>query len=239
MERNPEKPCVLVIDDEKPILRLARATLEAGGFRVVEASDGREGIKEAASARPDVILLDLNMPEMPGLEVLKRLREWYMHAIIILSVVNDEETIVNALDLGADDYLTKPFGAKELLARIRVCLRHEQMGTSESIFTSADLHVDLAAREVSLKGNRVRLTVTEYDVLRMLIRHAGKVVSHRQIMTEIWGPRSLNQLNNLRVVMTRLRQKIEEDPDRPRVLLTEPGVGYRLAVLEAPEKALI
>jgi two-component system, OmpR family, KDP operon response regulator KdpE len=232
MEQKSEKPCVLVIDDEKAILRLAHTTLEAGGFRVVEANNGLDGITEAANSRPDVILLDLNMPEMNGLEVLKRLREWYAQSIVILSVVNDEQTIVNALDLGADDYLTKPFGAKELLARIRVCLRHQHFGISDSLFTSGDLHVSLSTREVSFKGERIRLTVTEYDVLRMLVLHAGRAATHRQIMTAVWGPYGANQVSNLRVIIARLRQKIEQDPDRPRILLTESGVGYRLEIVE-------
>ena len=224
-----EKPLVLIIDDELAIRRLCHTTLEAGGYRVSEAANGNEGVVGAASWRPDIILLDLNLPDIHGLEVLQRLREWFNKSIIILSVVCAETTIVQALDLGADDYLTKPFGAAELLARIRVCLRHQQRDVMSPIFTSGHLHVNLALREVMVNEVRVKLTVTEYDVLSLLVKHAGKVITHRFIINEIWGPRTVSgQLNNLRVVVLRLRQKIELDPDRPQLLLTEPGVGYRL-----------
>lgn len=224
-----QNPLVLIVDDELAMRRLVQTTLGAGNYRVTEAEDGNSGLIHAATDRPDIILLDLNLPDLHGLEVLKRLREWFKRSIVILSVVNDEETIVKALDIGADDYLTKPFGAKELLARIRVCMRHQQNPDIGPIFQSGDLIIDLSAREVKLKGERVKLTVTEYDVLRVLVTHAGKAITHGQMTHQIWGPRASGQINNLRVIITRLRQKLEADADRPTLILTEPGVGYRLA----------
>ena len=232
MNTHVAKALVLIIDDETAIRRLIKVTLESDGYRVAEAPSGEEGIRMAATHRPDVVLLDLNLPDIGGIEVLKRLREWFNRAILILSVINEEETIVAALDLGADDYIPKPFGAKEILARIRACLRHQYKEACSPLFTSGDLAVDLASREVSSRGQRLKLTLTEYDVLKILVQNAGKVLTHKHIITGIWGPRGSSQLQNLRVVMTRLRHKIEADPDKPQLLLTEPGVGYRLAVVK-------
>jgi len=232
MNETVQKPLILTVDDELAIRKLAKLTLEAGGFRTIEAENGNEAMQNAASYRPDVILLDINLPDMTGLEVLKRLREWFSKSILMLSVVNDEQTIVKALDFGADDYVTKPFGARELLARIRVCLRHQIEASGSPSFSSGGLTVNLADREVFFQGVRIKLTVTEYDLLRILVQHAGKVVTHKQIVTGIWGPRAPGQIRNIRVHITRLRQKIESDPETPRLLLTEPGVGYRLEILD-------
>lgn len=232
MNEQIKKPLILTVDDELAIRRLAKLTLEAADFRSIEAENGNDAIQMAASYRPDVILLDINLPDMTGLEVLQRLREWFSKSILVLSVINDEQTIVKALDLGADDYISKPFGAKELMARIRVCLRHQIEELGAPTFSSGDLVVNLANREVFIRGARIKLTVTEYDLLRILVQHAGKVVTHKQIVTGIWGPRAPGQIRNIRVHITRLRQKIESDPETPRLLLTEPGVGYRLEILD-------
>jgi two-component system KDP operon response regulator KdpE len=220
---------VLIIDDEVQIRRLLRVTLEAGGYRVLEAASGEEGLAEAAQRNPDVIILDLGLPGMDGLSVLKRLREWSRAPVLVLSVQEGESDKVSALDNGADDYMTKPFSTAELLARLRVVQRHAQPEADNAVFRSGPLEMDLAARRVLVKGREIKMTPTEYSFLRLLARHAGKVVTHRQILKEVWGPAYGEQTHYLRVYVAHLRDKIEADPTRPELLLTEPGVGYRLA----------
>ncbi len=218
----------LVIDDESQIRRLLRITLEANGYKVFEATTGEEGVREAAHRRPDVILLDLGLPDIEGITVLKRIREWSQVPIIILSVRERDEDKVAVLDSGADDYVTKPFSSTELLARLRVALRHSQPREEEAIFRSGDLEVDLIARTVRVKGEEVKLTATEYALLHLFVKHAGKILTQKQIMREVWGPNYLEQTHYLRVYMKHLREKLEEKPSQPRLFITEPGVGYRL-----------
>jgi two-component system KDP operon response regulator KdpE len=220
---------VLVIDDETQIRRLLRVSLEAGGYRVFEAATGEAGLVEAAQRRPEVIVLDLGLPDMDGATVLKRLREWSQAPVLVLSVREGEDDKVAALDNGADDYMTKPFSTVELLARLRVARRHAQPIAENSVFRNGRLEVDLAGRLVRVKDQEVKMTPTEYSLLRLLVRNAGKVVTHRQILKEVWGPNYAEQTHYLRVYMAHLREKIEADPSRPELLLTEPGVGYRLA----------
>ena len=204
-------------------------SLEAGGYRVFEAATGEAGLIEAAQRRPEVIVLDLGLPDMDGATVLKRLREWSQAPVLVLSVREGEDDKVAALDNGADDYMTKPFSTVELLARLRVARRHAQPIAENSVFRNGRLEVDLAGRVVTVKGQEVKMTPTEYSLLRLLVRNAGKVVTHRQILKEVWGPNYAEQTHYLRVYMAHLREKIEADPSRPELLLTEPGVGYRLA----------
>ena len=220
---------VLIIDDEVQIRRLLRVTLEAGGYRVIEAANGEDGLAEAAQRNPDVIILDLGLPGMDGLTVLKRLREWSRAPVLVLSVQEGDVDKVSALDNGADDYMTKPFSTAELLARLRVVQRHAQPEADNAVFHSGDLEMDLAARKVLVRGQEIKVTPTEYSFLRLLARNAGKVVTHRQILKEVWGPAYGEQTHYLRVYVAHLRDKIEADPARPELLLTEPGVGYRLA----------
>jgi two-component system KDP operon response regulator KdpE len=222
-------PVVLVIDDETQIRRLLRVALEAGGYRVFEAATGQAGLVEAAQRRPDVIVLDLGLPDMDGASVLKRLREWSQAPVLVLSVREGEDDKVGALDNGADDYMTKPFSTVELLARLRVARRHALPIPENSVFRSGRLEVDLAARKVTVKDQEIKLTPTEYSLLRLLVRNAGKVVTHRQLLKEVWGPNYSDQTHYLRVYVAHLREKIEADAARPELLLTEPGVGYRLA----------
>jgi len=220
---------VLIIDDEVQIRRLLRVTLEANGYRVLEAASGPDGLAEAAQRNPGVIILDLGLPGMDGLTVLKRLREWSRAPVLVLSVQEGEADKVSALDNGADDYMTKPFSTAELLARLRVVQRHAQPEAANAVFRSGDLEMDLAARKVMVRGQEIKMTPTEYSFLRLLARNAGKVVTHRQILKEVWGPAYGEQTHYLRVYVAHLREKIEADPARPELLLTEPGVGYRLA----------
>jgi two-component system, OmpR family, KDP operon response regulator KdpE len=227
-ESSKIKPVVLVIDDEPQIRRLLRVTLEASGYDVVEAPTGAEGIVQAAQCRPSVILLDLGLPDLDGVAVLKRLREWSRVPVIILSVRDRDNEKAAALDAGADDYVTKPFGTSELLARLRVALRHSEDQSEEPIFQSGPLLVDLADRRVTVDGKEVSLTATEYNLLRLLVRHSGKVLTHRFILREVWGPNAENQNHYLRVYIARLREKLKADPKHPDILLTEPGIGYRL-----------
>jgi two-component system KDP operon response regulator KdpE len=222
------KPNVLVIDDELQIRRLLRAGLEGNGYRVLEASSGQEGITQAAQHPPDVIILDLGLPDMDGIAVLKRLREWSRVPVVVLTVRDREEDKILALDNGADDYVTKPFGTGELLARLRVACRHALPATDSPIFRTGDLEVDLTARVVKLKGREVKLTATEYSLLRLFVQHAGKVLTHRQILKEVWGPNYVEQTHYLRVYIAHLREKLEADPAHPRLIGTEPGVGYRM-----------
>ncbi|HWD19261.1 MAG TPA: response regulator [Verrucomicrobiae bacterium] len=224
-----EAPAVLIIDDEAQIRRLLRVTLEAAAYRVFEAATGRDGLVEAAQRRPDVIILDLGLPDMDGLQTLQRIREWSQAPVIVLSVRESEEDKVAALDHGADDFVTKPFSTVELLARLRVAQRHAQPLEENAVFTSGGLEVDLANRKVVSRGQEVKLTPTEYSLLRLLVRNAGKVVTHRQILKEVWGPNYGEQAHYLRVYMAHLREKLEANASRPELLLTEPGVGYRLA----------
>jgi len=224
-----EKPMIaLVVDDEVQIRRLLRLTLEAQGYRVFEAVSGQEGLLEAAQRRPDVVLLDLGLPDMDGVEVLKRLREWSHVPILVLSVRDREEQKIAALDNGADDYVTKPFSSGELLARLRVAQRHGQPPPDTAVFQSGNLEVDLTARIVKLKGKEVKLTATEYALLRLFVQHAGRVLTHRQILREVWGPNYEEQTHYLRVYVGHLRDKLEVDPGCPALLITEPGIGYRL-----------
>lgn len=226
-EKLAVKPNALVVDDEVQIRRLLRANLEANGYRVLEAATGQEGIAQAAQWRPDVVILDLGLPDMDGVTVLKRLREWSRVPVLVLSVRDREEDKVAALDNGADDYVTKPFGARELLARLRVAQRHAQPGAEMTVFRAGQLEVDLAARVVRLKDQEVRLTATEYSLLRLFVQHAGKVLTHRHILREVWGPNAVEQTHYLRVYIAHLREKLEADPAAPRLIVTEPGVGYR------------
>jgi two-component system KDP operon response regulator KdpE len=227
-DRPAIKPSALIIDDEVQIRRLLRVNLEANGYRVVEAATGQEGINQAAQWRPEVVILDLGLPDMDGVTVLKRLREWSRVPVVVLSVRDREEDKVAALDNGADDYVTKPFSTGELLARVRVALRHAQPGAEASLFRAGHVEVDLAARLVWVEGREVRLTATEYSLFRLFIQHAGKVLTHRQILREVWGPNAVEQTHYLRVYIAHLREKLEAEPSRPRLIVTEPGVGYRL-----------
>ena len=227
-DNSPHKPNVLVIDDELQIRRLLRVCLEANGYRVLEATTGQEGITQAAQSHPEIVLLDLGLPDMDGVAVLKRLREWSQVPVVVLSVREGEEDKVAALDNGADDYVTKPFSAAELLARLRVAQRHATPPDETPLFQSGDLEVDLSARTVKRGGREVKLTATEYSLLRLLVRHVGKVLTHRQILKEVWGPGYLEQTHYLRVYIAHLREKLEADPAKPRLIATEPGVGYRM-----------
>jgi two-component system KDP operon response regulator KdpE len=225
-------PVALVIDDEIQIRRLLKINLEAAGYRVFEAANGQAGLAEAAQRRPDVVVLDLGLPDLDGVTVLKRLREWSNVPVIVLSVRDREEDKIAALDNGADDYLTKPFSAGELLARLRVAHRHAQPPMDTAVFRTDHLEVDLTSRTVKAKGGPVRLTATEYALLQLFVKHAGKVLTHRQILKEVWGPTYVEQTHYLRVYMTHLREKLERSPSTPELFITEPGVGYRLVVKE-------
>ncbi|HET9063935.1 MAG TPA: response regulator [Candidatus Binatia bacterium] len=225
-------PIALVIDDEPQIRRLLRVTLEANGYQVFDAATGRDGVAQAAQRRPDVVLLDLGLPDMEGVEVLRRIRDWSRVPVVVLSVRDREDDKISALDAGADDYVTKPFGVGELLARIRVVLRHAQPHGVEAEFRSGDLEVDLATRSVRKAGREVRLTPIEYGLLRLLVTHAGKILTHRQLLTEVWGPNAVGQTQYLRVHIAHLREKLEDNRRDQVLIQTEPGVGYRLKVAE-------
>jgi two-component system, OmpR family, KDP operon response regulator KdpE len=217
---------ILIIDDEPPIRRLLRLTLEPAGYKVCEAETGQLGLQEAAAKRPDAIILDLGLPDMDGLTALKRLREWSSTPVLVLTVRNQEADKVAALDGGADDYLTKPFGTAELLARLRA-IQRRVLETQEPVFVCDDLTVDLAARTVTVKKKEIRLTGTEYALLHELVRHAGKVVTHKQLLRAVWGPNAEEQSQYLRVYVTHLRKKLEPDYGK-KLIQTEPGIGYRL-----------
>jgi two-component system, OmpR family, KDP operon response regulator KdpE len=220
-------PEILIIDDELQIRRLLRVTLEGAGYRVREAASGALGLNEAAVQRPDAGILDLGLPDADGLDVLRRLREWSGLPVLILSVRGEEPQKIAALDAGADDYLTKPFGGGELLARLRVLLRRAQPTGEVSIVSFGDVEVDYTTRTVTRAGADVHLTGKEYALLRLLLQHRGKVVTHRQLLRDLWGEKAEEQTHYLRVYMTHLRQKLEPDPSRPRYLKTESGIGYR------------
>ncbi len=225
MKGNPVR--VLVVDDERPIRRFLSACL-GGQYVVYEAATGKEALAATLSERPDVVILDLGLPDLDGVEVTRRLREWTQIPIIVVSVRDREEDKIAALDAGADDYLTKPFGAGELMARMRVALRRAASSEQEPVFKSDQLVVDLAHHEVTVGGQRVNLTPTEYDILRILIQHAGKVLTHQQLIRSVWSSEVGVEAHLLRVNISNLRRKIESDPTRPRFVVTEPGVGYRL-----------
>lgn len=221
---------ILVVDDEKQIRRMLKTALTGYGYNIAEGASGREGLNQTAIFHPDLIILDLGLPDMEGTEVIKRLREWTGIPIIILSVRENEEDKIKALDLGADDYITKPFSMGELFARIRVALRHAAKTGDEPVLVFGDLTVDLARRNVTLKGEEVKLTPTEYEILKYLSLQAGRVVTHGQLLRAIWGPNYQEETQYLRVYIGQLRRKIEADPSQPAIIITEPGVGYRLLV---------
>jgi len=225
---------IIVIEDEAQIRRFLRTTLAAEGYRVIEAETGKQGLTEAATRKPDLIILDLGLPDMDGVEVMKNLRAWSSIPVIILSARSQESDKISALDAGADDYLVKPFGVGELLARIRVALRHVSstaQGEEEGIFSVDELKVDMVHRKVTVSGTEVHLTQIEYRLLTVLIKHAGKVLTHQMLLKEVWGPNYVERAHYLRIYMGNLRHKLEKDSARPHFLLTEVGVGYRLAVI--------
>lgn len=224
---------VLAVDDEIQIQRLLTLALETEGYRVATAGSANEALAAAARHRHDLFIVDLGLPDSTGLVLLRRLREWTQAPIVVLTVQDGEDEKIEALDSGADDYITKPFSTGELLARMRAALRRTNKTPSdEPVFRSGQLEVDLVARRVLCKGLPVKLTATEYDLLRLLVQHAGKVLTHRQILREIWGATNEANTQYLRVYIGRLREKLEPDPTTPPVFLTEPGVGYRLAQLD-------
>jgi two-component system KDP operon response regulator KdpE len=227
------KSRILIVDDEQAIRRFLHNALESGEFVLCEAENGHAALAVAVSLRPDLILLDLGLPDIDGIEVIRRLREWSMVPIIVLSVRDREKDKVAALNAGADDYLTKPFGIGELLARIQVVLRRSQKLIPEPVFSDGGLTVDLARRRVTAQGTDIQLTPTEYELLRLLVSHAGKVLTHSQILKHLWGLTYLEQPHVLRVNISNLRRKIEAIPSRPRHIITEPGVGYRLRVSDS------
>ena len=224
------KPVALVIDDEVQIRRLLRVALESENYQVDEAQTGQQGLVEIANRKPAIILLDLGLPDMEGLEVLQRLREWSEAPVLVLSVRDDEAGKVAALDAGAEDYVTKPFSTPELLARLRAAQRKTRPEEEISVFRSGDLIVDLTARVVTRAGHEVKLSATEYALLRLFVRHPGRVLTHRHILREIWGPKSEEHRQYLRVYVTHLRQKIERDPTAPVLIRTESGIGYRFGL---------
>jgi len=221
---------VLVVDDERAIRRFLRTSLAAKGYVVFEATNGAEALESVVRDRPDVVILDLGLPDMDGTQVTARLREWSRLPIIILSVRDQEADKIAALDAGADDYLTKPFGVGELMARMRVILRRIAHPESQPVFATRDLVVDLARRLVRVRGEEVQLTPTEYDLLRALVTHAGKVLTHQQLLRQVWGLGYEGESHLLRVNISNLRHKIERNSARPEYIITEPGVGYRLRI---------
>jgi two-component system KDP operon response regulator KdpE len=225
------RPTILIIEDEPPLQKFLRVTLESQNYRVIAAIKAEDGLRQAAVGQPDMIILDLGLPDLDGVEVTRRLREWTLIPIVVVSARGKEQDKVVALDAGADDYLTKPFGVAELLARVRVALRRAAANheTGEPLFQHDDLRVDLARREVTIGGQAVHLTPNEFRLLATLVKNAGKVLTHRQLLHEVWGPDAGDETHYVRVYMNQLRQKLESDAARPRYLLTETGVGYRLA----------
>jgi two-component system, OmpR family, KDP operon response regulator KdpE len=224
-------PLVLIVEDEPQMRKFVRIALEAHGYRVVEAATATEGVQQATAYTPDAVLLDLGLPDMDGIEVTARLREWSAVPILVISARGNEDSKVKALDGGADDYLTKPFGAAELLARLRVALRHAAQSRESPrtiVRLGEDVEIDLTRRLVRVRGEEVHLTPIEYKLLVTLAKHAGMVMTHRQLLEQVWGPGRTHQMQYLRVYMTQLRHKLESNPARPKLLVTEPGIGYRL-----------
>ncbi|MBZ5587661.1 MAG: response regulator [Acidobacteriia bacterium] len=227
------EPLVLIVDDETPIRRFLRLSLVGEGYRVVEAATAAEALERIVAQRPDVVILDLGLPDRDGLDLTREVREWSGVPIVVLSAREKENDKVAALEAGADDYLTKPFGIGELIARLRVALRHAALAevpAGEAVFTTGDLKVDLVRRLVFVGEREVRLTPIEYRLLAVLVKHAGKVLTHRQLLHEVWGPEYGDENHYVRVYVAQLRRKLEVDSARPRYLRTEPGVGYRLTV---------
>ncbi len=224
---------IIIIEDEAQIRRFLRTSLTAEGYQVIEAASGKHGLTEAATRKPDMVILDLGLPDMDGVEVVKQLRTWSSVPVVILSARSQESDKISALDAGADDYLVKPFGIGELLARIRVALRHmPTMPEGEAgMFSVGELNVDMIHRKITVSGVEAHLTPIEYRLLTVLIKHAGKVLTHQMLLKEVWGPNYVERAHYLRIYMGNLRHKLEKDPARPRFLLTEVGVGYRLAVV--------
>ena len=225
-------PRVLLVEDELPIRRFVAAALQAEHYQLDEADTGQKALQHAIQSPPDIVILDLGLPDMDGQDVIRRLREWFTAPIVVLSARDQEQQKVLALDNGADDYLTKPFSTAELLARVRVALRHANRAgddAGKSSFENGDLKVDMATRRVFVSDAEVHLTPIEYKILLTLIRNVGKVLTHRQLLKEVWGPDQVQETHYLRVFMANLRRKLESDPARPRYLLTEQGIGYRLA----------
>lgn len=218
---------ILVIDDEHQIRRMLNVALSAHGYVLAEASSGKEGLNQALIFHPDLVILDLGLPDFDGMEVIARLREWTQVPVIVLSVREREDDKINALDAGADDYLTKPFSMGELLARIRVALKHFAKSEDGPVLTFSGLTMDLARRIVLLLGQEVKLTPTEYEILKYLALHSGRVITHSQLLRAVWGPNYQGETHYLRVYIGQLRRKIENDPAQPRYIITEPGVGYR------------
>jgi two-component system KDP operon response regulator KdpE len=225
------RPLVLVVEDEPQMRRFLRASLGAEGYRVLEAWSVADGVRQVTAEHPDAVLLDLGLPDGDGLELVRKVREWSSVPVIVVSARGREEEKVAALDAGADDYLPKPFGTKELLARLRVALRHARAGAAPDspLLEVGPLRMDLERHEATVEGREVRLTPIEWRLLAYLAAHAGKVLTHAQILREVWGPNASSQTHYVRVYMAELRKKLEADPSRPRLLLTEPGIGYRLA----------
>jgi two-component system KDP operon response regulator KdpE len=219
---------ILVVDDENPIRRFLKVVLAAQGYSVFEAASGQEALESVVGTRPDLIILDLGLPDIDGVEVTRRLREWSQTPIIILSVREAEADKIAALDAGADDYLVKPFGAGELMARIRAAMRRQADDTEEPVIQVGPLRIDLSRRLVTMKDREISLTPTEYDLLRVLMRNAGKVITHRQLLRLVWGPAYEDEMHLLRVNISNIRRKLEPDPSRLSPIRTEPGVGYRL-----------
>ncbi|MFA7402841.1 MAG: response regulator [Pelobacteraceae bacterium] len=232
MPKEDNLPRILIVDDEVSIQRFLHTTLDTGEYSLHQAENGHAALAAAVATHPDIILLDLGLPDMDGIEVLKRIREWSLVPIIVLSVRDREDDKVEALDAGADDYLSKPFGVAELLARIRGALRRSVQLTPEPIYKVDELEVDLSRRRVMVRGEETQLTPTEYDLLRLFVIHAGKVLTHGQILKQIWGIGYVEQPHVLRVNISNLRRKIEVDASRPHYIITEPGVGYRLRALD-------
>jgi two-component system KDP operon response regulator KdpE len=232
-----EKGLVLLIEDDIQMRRFLRVALESEGYRLCETDTAGNGLSQAATRNPDLVLLDLGLPDMDGLEFIRRFREWSQVPVIVISAREQEHDKVRALDSGADDYLTKPFGVRELLARIRVAIRHSEArkgGIEESSFVAGALRIDFSKRQVFVDESEIHLTPIEYKLLIALVRNAGKVMTHRLLLKDVWGPSYVEHTQYLRVYMTQLRHKLEKDPSRPQYLLNEPGIGYRFRY---PEKA--
>ncbi|ADG05334.1 response regulator [Kyrpidia tusciae] len=219
---------IVIVDDEPQIRKFLRVSLRAHGYETLEAETGEDGLRQVTAGKPDLVILDLGLPDMRGADVLRAIREWSSVPVIILSVQEQEEEKIRALDAGADDYITKPFGMGELLARIRVALRHSAKASGDPVIKLGTLRIDLGTREVTVGGQAVKLTPTEYELLKALASHPGRVMTHRQLLKAVWGSGYEQDIHSLRVYIGQLRRKIEEDPARPRWIVTEPGVGYRL-----------